>query len=185
MRYSPEHKATARRRLIEAGGALAKKEGFSNTGMDALTAAAGVTTGAFYSQFRTKSEFLDAIIDHEFERTIQSFAGKSGQALVDALALYLSPLHAAHPEKGCPIPSLGAEIARADESTRAHFEELLVQLHGIFAKSSLDTDAAWALMAQAIGGIVLARAVASPALRDALLNAVLSTGKKFIADRPR
>ena len=77
MRYPPDHKTVARAKLIEAGGALAKKAGFSNTGIDALVAAAGVTTGAFYSQFRSKAELLHAIVERELSRTVEAGTGKS------------------------------------------------------------------------------------------------------------
>ena len=39
MRYSPEHKENTRARLLEVGGALAKKDGFGTTGVDSLMAA--------------------------------------------------------------------------------------------------------------------------------------------------
>ena len=62
MRYPPDHKTVARAKLIEAGGALSKKAGFSTTGIYALVASAGVTTGGFYSQFRSNAELLNAIV---------------------------------------------------------------------------------------------------------------------------
>ncbi|MET5012703.1 TetR/AcrR family transcriptional regulator, partial [Burkholderia pseudomallei] len=37
MRYSPKHKEDSLARLVDAGAELAKRKGFANTGMDALT----------------------------------------------------------------------------------------------------------------------------------------------------
>ncbi len=176
MRYPPEYKAAARARLIEAGGTLAKKMGFSNTGMDALAAAAGVTTGAFYTQFKSKAELLHAIVDHELSRTVAAFAGKTGKDLQRVMGWYLSPRHAAHPEDGCPIPSLGQEIARADDATRQRFEALTGQLVDALAAGTADRATAWALLAQAVGGVLLARAVHSPAAQTEILNAVQAVG---------
>src|SRR5262245_20944725 len=122
MRYRPEHKVESRKRLIQAGAALAKKLGFAGTGLDALMEAAGMTTGAFYTQFKSKPELLRAIVEYELSRVVESFAGKSARQLEKALTLYLSPLHVAHPEHGCAIPALGSEIGRADAATRNVFE---------------------------------------------------------------
>lgn len=180
MRYPPEHKAAARAKLIEAGGALAKKSGFAGTGMDALAAAAGVTTGAVYSQFRSKSDLLYAIVDHELSRTVEAFAGKKGEDLKKILAWYMSPRHAAHPEKGCPIPSLGPEIARADDATRQHFESLVGQLVSTVENGTESRAEAWALLAQSIGGVILARAVFNPDVELEILNAAQTTALSLL-----
>ncbi len=180
MRYPANHKTVARAKMIEAGGALAKKSGFSNTGMDALTSAAGVTTGAFYSQFQSKAELLYAIIDYELSRTVEAFDGKTEADFVKTLAWYVSPKHAAHPELGCPIPSLGAEIARADDNTRQRFEELTEQLVNALNKNLQDKNKSWALLSQAIGAVVLARAVLSPNKQQEILNAVQSASLSML-----
>jgi len=182
MRYPPDYKATARAKLIEAGGALAKKAGFASTGMDALASAAGVTTGALYSQFRSKTELLYAIVDHELSRTAEAFAGKTGEDLKRVLAWYLSPRHAANPDKGCAIPALGPEISRADEATRQRFETLLEQLVSTVEEGTSDREKAWALLAQSIGGVILARAVLTPETQQEILEAVQSTALALLAN---
>lgn len=183
MRYSPEHKLATRQRLIEAGGALAKKEGFGNTGMDALAAAAGLTTGAFYAQFRSKPELLHAIVEHELDRTLTLFAGRTDERLLRALTAYLSPFHAEHPELGCSIPTLAGEIARADLATRETFEAGLVELQAGFSKTLGSDDAAWALICQAVGGVLVARAMATPERRDEVLASVLTQAQAQLPAR--
>ena len=180
MRYPPDHKTVAPAKLIEAGGALAKKAGFSNTGIDALVAAAGVTTGAFYSQFRSKAELLHAIVERELSRTVEAFTGKSSKELQRVIAWYLSPRHAAHPEEGCPIPSLGSEIARADEETRLLFEGLVKQLVDALEVGTAERSKAWALLAQSIGGVVLARAVLNSETQQEILKAVQTNGMEML-----
>lgn len=175
MRYRPEHKQETRQRLVEAGATLAKEQGFAGTGLDALVGAAGLTTGAFYAQFTSKPELLRAILEQELERTVDAFAGKTPAQARRALARYLSPQHATQPGAGCPIPALGAEIARADTGTRAVFESGLRGLHAVFAELLGDRDAAWGLICQAIGGVLVARAMATPAARDEVLAGVLAT----------
>ena len=85
MRYPPEHKEGTRARLLEAGGALAKKDGFASTGVDGLMAAVGLTSGAFYSHFRSKAELLEAIVESELGRSLDRFAGKTDEQLARTL----------------------------------------------------------------------------------------------------
>lgn len=184
MRYPPEHKAQARRQLLKAGAALAKQQGFANTGMDALTAAAGVTTGAFYTQFTSKADFLQAMVEQELAQVVANFAHKTPQELQAVLAAYLSMRHVHHPERGCPIPSLGAEISRADEATKQQFEHHTEQLIEIISQAVSDREQAWALLAQAVGAIVLARAVADPAKQQEIVQSVLQQSQALIISTP-
>ena len=56
MRYSAEHKKQTRARILAAAGQLFRREGYGGSGIDGLTRGAGVTNGAFYGHFRSKSE---------------------------------------------------------------------------------------------------------------------------------
>ena len=123
MRYPSDHKEGARARLIDATSALVKKNGFAATGVDGLMAAAGLTSGAFYTHFRSKGDLLEAIIESELKRSIELFSNKSSEQAVAAAESYLSQTHVAHPESGCAIPSLAAEIARSSASTQSVFED--------------------------------------------------------------
>ncbi|KVE38169.1 TetR/AcrR family transcriptional regulator [Burkholderia sp. TSV86] len=172
MRYSPKHKEESRMRLIEAGAALAKQNGFANTGMDKLTAAAGVTTGAFYTQFRSKPEFLHAIIEHEMSKVLSAFEGRPKAELLAALRNYLSKTNVNHPELGCPVPSLGAEVARADIATRKTFEKLILRYQAAIANEVHDDATAWTIGCAAVGAVLIARAMATPEHRNEVLRSV-------------
>ena len=50
MRYQPDQKARARDALLNAGAREMKTRGFNGVGVDGLAAAAGMTSGAFYSK---------------------------------------------------------------------------------------------------------------------------------------
>jgi len=182
MRVPPEHKEQGRKQLVLAGAALAKKRGFAATGLDALMSAAGVTTGAFYTRFKSKPEFLRAIVEQELSRVVQRFAGKSMPELHKALAAYLSPAHASQPELGCAIPALGAEIARADVATRKVFETQVQRVHETFAETLGDRDAAWAVICQSVGAVLIARAMATGRGRDEVLASVLRHARKTLSD---
>lgn len=164
---------TSRERLILAGGALARQAGFAATGLDALAAAANLTSGAFYAQFRSKAELLDAIVANDMAMLLNTFDGHSPAKMRRAMARYVSLQHAETPALGCPIPALGAEIARADIGTRENFEAHMLKLQASFAELLGNDQQAWVMLSQAIGAQVIARAMASTEARQNLLDAVL------------
>lgn len=176
MRYPPEHNEQARSRLLARGGAYAKKHGFAGSGMDALAAAAGVTTGSLYKHFDGKADLFAAMIGAELRRTAERFSAiEAGdvEAAAAVIKAYLSSSHVKHPEAGCPLPALAAEVARADKPVRDAFHDGLLAIHALVAERFTGSDKrAWALVAQCVGALMLARALPDERTRRALLDAV-------------
>jgi TetR/AcrR family transcriptional regulator, transcriptional repressor for nem operon len=175
MRYPKEHKEQARNNLLESGGRHAKEHGFGSSGMNALAAAAGVTTGSLYKHFDGKSDLFAALIRSELHRTARRFSAIAPgdlKAATKALSAYLSLNHVKHPEAGCALPSLTPEVARADESARGAFQSGVLAIHAIVAdRFTGSSDTAWALIAQSVGAVMLARAMRDERVRRELLSA--------------
>jgi TetR/AcrR family transcriptional repressor of nem operon len=182
MRYSPDHKEGARTRLIEATGSHVKKCGFAATGVDGLMAAAGLTSGAFYSHFRSKSELLEAIIGNELKRSIALFSNKSIDQTLPVIAGYLSQAHVDHPESGCAVPSLASEISRASASTQTVFEDGMVALKDQIAHVVKDDAKAWAIISQLVGAVMIARGMPSEQARSELLQGVNKQVQQILQD---
>lgn len=173
MRYPSNHKQDTRAHLLQTTSALAKRRGFAGTGVDGLMAAAGMTSGAFYSHFRSKSELLEAIVHHELQRSGKLFHGKSRRQLLRIVEGYLSQAHVDQPEAGCAIPALASEVARADDATRQAFESGVLALKGSMADTTASEAQAWSVVAQLVGAVALARAMPTQEVREALLKGVL------------
>jgi TetR/AcrR family transcriptional regulator, transcriptional repressor for nem operon len=187
MRYPKEHKDTARQRLIELAGSHAKKHGFGESGMAALAATAGVTTGALYKHFDGKADLFTALITAEMQRTAQMYGAVEPGDEVDVarlLAGYLSLQHVRHPEQGCPLPSLTPEVARADEASKAAFQAALLDIHASLQRLTPTADDAWTLMAQNVGAVMLARAIPDESLQREILGALRRSGERLLAGRP-
>jgi TetR/AcrR family transcriptional regulator, transcriptional repressor for nem operon len=183
MRYTTEYKDQARARLVEAGGRYAKQHGFESSGMADLAAAAGVTTGSLYKHFNGKSDLFVALIAAELQRTADLYDGidpVDTQQVLRALAGYLSLGHVHQPEAGCPLPSLASEVARADDVVKEAFEKGVRSIHANVNALTGDAGTAWAVMAQNVGAVILARGMRSEALQRELLNAVRHAGEQLI-----
>ena len=187
MRYPEHHKSASRQRLVAQCGGHAKRHGFDQSGVAALAGAAGVTTGALYKHFENKSDLLVALITAELARTAQVYqniATADSAQLARALADYLSLAHVRHPEQGCPLPSLTAEVARAGAAVQAAYQTGLLAVHAQLGRLTGSADSAWALMAQNVGAVMLARALPDENLQQTLLVAVQRAGETLHAECP-
>jgi TetR/AcrR family transcriptional repressor of nem operon len=173
MRYPPSHKQETRDKLLDSSCAIAKKGGFDTTGVDALMSAIGLTGGAFYSHFASKGELFAALVEREVDNSSEMLAGTPDSPpdhVAKCLRGYLSTYHALHPESGCALTTLGPEIARSSPQVRATVERSLKKLQRSWAdRLDGDTDKAWALLAQCIGAIVMARVVETERTRQEIL----------------
>ena len=187
MRYAKDHKDVSRQRLIELGGSHAKKHGFNESGMAALAASAGVTTGALYKHFNGKADLFAALITAELERTAQMYDAvdpSDHDGAAKSLGGYLSLQHVRHPEQGCPLPALTPEIARADDATKTVFQAGLLEIHASLQRLTATSADAWTLMAQNVGAVMLARAIPDEKLQREVLSALRQAGEMLLAHRP-
>lgn len=173
MRYSSSHKQETRQRLVESSGAIAKRGGFATTGVDGLMKAIGLTGGAFYSHFPSKNDLFTEVVRRELSQSpiLTREGGLNRQKLERCLDRYLSLAHLHNPEAGCAIPALGAEIARADVQVREEAEHWLCALQQAWAIALGDDQLAWALIAQCVGALVVARMLASEDTQRQVLDA--------------
>lgn len=184
MRYHRDYKEQAREKLVEASGRHAKQHGFNSSAIADLASAAGVTTGSMYKHFSGKADLFVTLITAELKRTADRYGAVDAADPVQvsqALAEYLSMSHVQHAATGCPLPSLTPEIGRANDDVKWAFEQGVKAIHANVKTLTGDGNAAWAVMAQNVGAVMIARAMRSEALQQELLNAVCQAGEQIMA----
>jgi len=164
-----------KKHLLAVAGAETKKKGFAAVGVDGLMQAAGVTSGAFYSHFPSKNALFKAVVEAELQDSIQMLVGNPHQDLTAWLdhesSRYLTMSHVRHPETGCVLPALGAEISRADDGVKHVYEQQMLDAKNMLASRLGDDTAAWGFIAQCVGALLLARAMPGEDTQQAIINA--------------
>jgi TetR/AcrR family transcriptional repressor of nem operon len=177
MRFPKDHKARTRERILDAAATVFRRDGFAGAGVDAVMREAGLTAGGFYAHFPSKDAlFAEAVVHALRKSTIYTGPHLEGLSGADwvmaAVGRYLSPQHRDRTESGCPLPPLLSEVARGTPEAKAGFEGELKQAAGLIGGHMAEPgDDAFAVLALMVGGMVLARGVAAPALSDRILAA--------------
>jgi AcrR family transcriptional regulator len=183
MRYTSDHKKQTREKLLATSGALAKRGGFTSTGVAGLMKAIGLTGGAFYNHFPSKDDLFTEVVRQELcNSPLARLAsqGASRERLGRCLQQYLSLAHLHNAEEGCPLPPLGVEIARADQPVREVAEYWLVELHKAWSTTLEDEQLAWVLISQCVGALLIGRMLASEAVQSEVLDASRSFVEKAL-----
>ncbi|MDX6256263.1 MAG: TetR/AcrR family transcriptional regulator, transcriptional repressor for nem operon [Frankiales bacterium] len=193
MRYSKEHKAQAKAKIVREAARTLKENGFHAVGVDGLAASAQVTSGALYSNFANKEAVLEAVVATqlgiEFADLADQKPAERRRLLEETLRLYLSDQHRDDAGHGCVMPSLSADVARAGESVRDAYRRRMIELVALLAPAmhgSLEEQErqAWTLLASIVGAITIARALPSGDQAQAVLDAVLASTMQSVTKGP-
>src|SRR5580693_6333195 len=180
MPYPAGHREKVRKTIVESARRLFNRNGFENVSVDSIMAHAGLTRGGFYSYFESKSDLYAEVLGCFFTDPnwknrwkgvrVDLTSPDAGPQIVRA---YLSRQHFDDVENSCPMVALPNDVARSDEKVRDAFDgvfKAMVTMLGRDVKTTtLPTeDAALAIAALCVGGMVVARALSDTRLADRL-----------------
>lgn len=186
MPYTAEHKQETRRRIIQSARRLFNRNGFAQVTIGEIMSDAGLTHGGFYKHFGAKEELYSVAV-LEFIRSDEPEPWQKrhvdpkakgpdlARMILDA---YLSRDHYGNREASCPMIALPSDVARGKGSVKKAFRQVLEMMAGVFAANLKPAERsprerALALVALAVGGMVLARAVDDKALANEVRDAAL------------
>jgi AcrR family transcriptional regulator len=178
-----EQKEESRARILASAGRGFRSRGYGGLGVDELAKQAGVTSGAFYANFKSKAAaFREAIAAgmDELRIVVEGFRHSQGKNWISAFVeLYMGERRQAALPDSCALQSLTADVARADVEAKQVFEE---KLQGVLAAMTingadssgvtLDREHAMALLALLSGAVSMTRAVNNVALQEEIAEAV-------------
>jgi TetR/AcrR family transcriptional repressor of nem operon len=161
-----------RTRIVEVAAALIHERGVAATTLDDVKAAAGVSGSQLYHYFPDKSDLVHAVIGYQTDAIVnaQRQVLLSGRDGLDAWRTLLVSGVGHAPEGGCPIGSLGGQLAETDPDARAliatTFEQWstaisegirLIHAEGKLPPGIDPADLATTLLATVQGGLLLAQ----------------------------
>src|ERR1700747_1144933 len=180
MRYQPGHKAEIHQKIVKDASARVRAGGLSGAAVSAVMRDAGLTHGGFYKHFASKDELLVESLKEGFREIIdtlvraaeQSPPGGAWKAIVRT---YLRPEMCEHPEHGCPLATLGTELARVDKRMKPQIVAELVTYKNRMVpfmpgRRTVDKERAFfAIFSTMTGAVEIARMLPDP-VRERVLD---------------
>lgn len=197
MKVSKAKVAENRAALIGAAAKLFKQKGFSGAGVIEICAKAGLTQGAFYGQFATKSalaaEACRQNLANSYKELVKTW-GSADSEVLGYIESYLSKKHVDDVAGGCSMACYSGEIARQEPEVAAAFTVGTCALVGLIeAALHKDMPSATArsralfLVAAMVGTVAMVRAIkrAEPKVAEEMLNASLKEARLLTVAPPR
>lgn len=179
MPYPAKHKQESRKRILESAARLFLHQGYERTAINEIMQDAGMTHGAFYAHFKSKSDLYDKAM---------TFAAKNGQFtshlnsdkrgnewLEDLFEEYLSMSHVQDTEIPCPLAFLVTDMATSEVDVRNTYTRIYKKMNRFIGRYSgkssyKSSDDVYAVTALMIGGLALSRAVDDKQLVERILE---------------
>lgn len=139
MPWSPEHKKQTRDKILTSASRLFTHQGFDKVSIDQVMQEAGMTRGAFYKHFSSKSElYSEAIIYASTRRAgLQLTEAASLQEIID---LYLSRDHLDNEGDVCPLAFLVSDITQRDPLQQETYAKVLKGFIKLMARAAGDRE---------------------------------------------
>lgn len=181
MRYTKDHKAETRARIVRKASVRLREKGARGVGVAELMKDAGLTHGGFYAHFASREALLVEAVAHAMDRSIAHWRKSAAHAAPDQrfsaiVDAYLTSTHRDDPGHGCAIAALGAEVAREGPEARGVFsaklEEMIGTLTEQISSASPQTARKEAIAALAVltGSLILARAAGNEDFSEEILD---------------
>jgi TetR/AcrR family transcriptional repressor of nem operon len=188
MPWPDDQRERTRQRILDSAARLFALRGFEAVSLDDLMTEAGLTRGAFYHHFRTKTQVYSESI---------AYAGQVGGARLTALGSaglgslvdhYLSTDHREGEGLRCPLAFMATDMTHRDDQVRNSytrtFEGFVSRLQSSLANAGTDSrQRALQLAATLIGGVAIARALTDERLAEELLAACRAGGQALLDDQ--
>jgi TetR/AcrR family transcriptional repressor of nem operon len=185
MAYPKGHRAAVRKRIVQSARRLFNRHGFEKVSLNRIMAGAGLTRGAFYSYFDSKSDLYVEVlncffVDPHWENCWDDVEVdlSSSDAGAQVVRAYLSREHFEDVENSCPMVALPTDVSRSSEWARHAFEVVFQAMVGVLERSITFSerrrDRAEAIAALSIGGMIIARTLADPRHSDKLRAACMA-----------
>jgi TetR/AcrR family transcriptional repressor of nem operon len=152
--------------------------------MESLTVAqlmkdAGLTPGGFYRHFDSRDHLVAEAARRALVQgsawTIGADQLRGPRGFTNLVDGYLSEWHRDHPESGCGIAGIAADVARSDGTARSAYSQKVKECLGLITELLDEPDhevaerEAVLTLSSIVGAISLARAVDDPELSKAIL----------------
>ena len=178
MGWKKEHKENTKQRILQSAAKLFAHNGFKRISIDDVMRQAGLTRGAFYSHFKSKSElYVEAMLYGSKVARNKLSDVFDVDTIVNG---YLSEEHVEGEERHCPLAFLVSDINHQNQTIRDTYTSTFNSLIDKMQQSGLNRQQAIKQCVLMIGGVAISRALNDkPLVKELLASCKHNVSEKY------
>lgn len=169
MAWKKEHKEQSKQRILQSAARLFTHRGFDAVSIDDVMQDAGMTRGAFYAHFKSKSGLYAQAIGTAANAAYALQVQQNGFDLSRLCQSYLQ--QSKDDTHICPLAFLINDIAHDDQQVRDSYGKVFEGFVGLLQQMNLDQQQALQAVTLLVGGVAIANTLPANNTQQALLEA--------------
>lgn len=167
-------------KLVEMAQKLFAENGYQQTGVDSIADSLGLTSGVFYTHFKSKIELLKKALEYKINFSKDFLlTSKNQESASDwvkrILKVYLSKDHRDSLAKACPLTTMSQELIKLKISEQVALAEYTQEFADYLQQKLLtishqNQDKARPLISLCVGAVQLSRLETDPIKSNQILN---------------
>lgn len=182
MAWSAQQKVNTKNKILTSAGELFTQHGFAKVSINQVMQNAGLTRGAFYAHFSSKSELYQAAIPFAAKQRFDAVLQCQHDTLENIVSHYLSVEHVGG-EQGCPLSFLVSDIQQQEFDVKQTYSEVLQKLISKLQSHGLDEQAAIRSAVLMIGGVAVSRALPDKDMQKKVIAAAKNAAMAGVGEK--
>ncbi|SMF16711.1 transcriptional regulator, TetR family [Alteromonadaceae bacterium Bs31] len=170
MPWNAEHKLKSSEKILDSAASLFTAKGFDGVSIDDIMKDAGLTRGAFYAHFSSKSDIYNQAVLHGAAKAKHLIEKNNVKSALSLAQEYLRIGTPGSEQAYCPLAFLITDIGQRDEDIKSTYTKVLKGYQNIYQNMGLSREQAIQVTIMLIGGLALSRAVTDRKLKRDILH---------------
>lgn len=175
MPWNAQHKAASRERILTSAAKLFTHRGFDSVSIDEIMKDAGLTRGAFYAHFKSKSDIYNQAILTGAAMAKQFLCNNPTASVIEFAEHYLRIGNREAAGKYCPLAFLVTDICHREKTIKTTYTRVLKGYQEVLASLGLSQENAVKASVILIGGLALSRTVTDKAIKQNIIDNCLES----------
>lgn len=175
MPWNAQHKAASRERILASAAQLFTHRGFDSVSIDDVMNEAGLTRGAFYAHFKSKSDVYNQAILTGATLARQFLCNNPTASVMEFAEHYLRIGSSETAGKYCPLAFLVTDICHREKNIKTTYTRVLKGYQETLVSLGLSKENAVKASVILIGGLALSRTVTDKEIKESIINNCLQS----------
>ena len=180
MTWNAQHKIASRERIVASAAKLFTHRGFDGVSIDDVMNDAGLTRGAFYAHFKSKSDVYNQAILTGVTLVKQFLCNNPTAGVMEFAEHYLCIGNEEAAGKYCPLAFLVTDIGHREKNIKTTYTRVLKGYQETLVSLGLPKENAVKASVVLIGGLALSRSVTDRDMRKTIIDQCLESIRQMV-----
>lgn len=186
--YSSKHKQESRQKILQSAYTLFSTKGFDSVSVDRIMQNCGLTRGAFYAHFKSKSELYNQALQFAASNSMLADKKPANISTREWLSIlldgYLSIEHV-NGDRPCPLAFLATDIVSRDKNTNKTYAHVYARMNQVILNyagknASENQQKVVSLTSMMIGAVAIARTIDDESMVKEILSSCRQQARSIL-----